>query len=876
MLNRDVLWGLSPAAIGSCKYCNREYTPEVADKLILLSTLVSCPRGQQAEAQLIVSLGTKLVAYRIATLHNKLRSLHLKQTVSILSSEDESKLDSLISKIGMEKQLLQATLVTLFERTVTEIIHRYDFSSKTLPVFGLKVLHAVVENIKHAGVSLPISSLDLMLELTILSKASAHVALLPVLFDFIRISFSTSQRDNSVLHEVQAKLTSQYVELLPSSQSSIKSFASTLFLVLAATEELPSGASVFYSLTSVLDSTSLDNFLQSLSRGPAELANKETIRCLTDCMLLIEVMVLSMLFYMKELSSLASPHADVPHTKPSIPCFIQKYLRDCRQLSSRFIYYVQMAIRGMTDNPHIFRYVNTEEHVDLSSGKIHVSEPEDTTTNVYSDLCAGVFSEHGFISSRDIYHIASWSFVISSAELFWSTSQLISSQSLSLVKTHMLTKDITTMVCTLAPIFHKEVIGSCRTSFQSLIAHLARHPCNHQEAESSRIVLTAINRTLLSLIGSQQVPISRGGGSLPSLILSYVNGIVSQLQQKYASNDIIAYEFLAQSTLAPDSVDNSFASKSPNDPVATREDKGHRQRVLRGQGPNLLQEDWYLYLNKSVGSILNALLRSLATLRLLGHESDLRSGLHSMLVLHVLLLEATTPFEFRIFSRIAGEVIVLLERYGSKHYLFRCAAFSALMGLATRVARQTSKHQKRYHIEDLFLSRVFRSSTYIAKSDPGLFALLQILASCAPSHTTASFLRSSHPHVLSTVITCLSSPNIHLRVSAARATSPIFGTGSSALSCLFTELESVRSITLNSLHGIIFACRVLIRPYTPFKEGRGHPLLDSIKVIASASELAACRSVIEAFFSQYATGLQVLANAKLCISELNGIIADLA
>lgn len=69
---------------------------------------------------------------------------------------------------------------------------------------------------------------------------------------------------------------------------------------------------------------------------------------------------------------------------------------------------------------------------------------------------------------------------------------------------------------------------------------------------------------------------------------------------------------------------------------------------------------------------------------------------------------------------------------------------------------------------------------------------------------------------------------------------------------------------------------MLIRPYTPFKEGRGYPLLDSIKVIASASELAACRSVIEAFLSQYATGLQVLANAKLCISELNGIIADLA
>ncbi|EFO63722.1 Hypothetical protein GLP15_1187 [Giardia lamblia P15] len=875
MLNRDVLWGLSPAAIGSCKYCNREYTPEVANKLILLSTLVSCLRNQQAEAQLIVSLGTKLVTYRISTLHNKLRSLHIKQTVPTLSSEDENKLDVLISKINMEKQLLQTTLMTLFERTVTEIIHGYDFSSKTLPVFGFKVLYAVVENIKHVGISLPISSLDLMLELTILARASSYVALLPVLFDFIHISFSTSQHDNSVLHEIQAKLTSQYVELLPSSQSPIKSFASTLFLVLVVAEGLPSGASVFYPIISILDSINLDSFLQCLSRGPAELTNKETIRRLTNCMLLIEVMVLSMLFYMRELPGLTSPYDDILHTKLNIPCFIQRYLRDCHQLSSKFTCYVQTAIRGMVENPHVFRYVNTEEHIDLSSDGIHISKPEDTNIKLYSDLCAGVFSEHGFISNRDIYHIASWSFVISSAELFWSTSQLITSHSLSLIKTHKLNRDITTMICTFAPIFHKEVIGSCKTSFQSLVAHLARQPRGHQEAESSRIVLTSINRALLSLIGSQKVPISRGGGSLPSLILGYVNGIVLQLQQKYTSKDILAYEFLAQSTLAPDSVDNSFDSKSPNNSVATREERNYKQCTVRRQGLNLLQEDWHLYLNKLICSILNALLRNMATLRLLGRESDVRSGLHSMLVLHTLLLEATTPFEFRIFSRIAGEIVVLLERYGSKHYLFRCAAFSALMGLASRIARQTSKHQKRYRIEDLFLSKVFSSSTYIVKSDPGLFALLQILASCAPSHTTASFLRSSHPHVLSTVITCLSAPNIHLRVSAARAMSPIFGTGSNALSCLFTELESVRPITLNSLHGIIIACRVLIRPYTPFKEGRGHPLLDSVKVRAGADELAACKLIIEAFLSQYATELQILTNAKLCVSELNGIIADL-
>lgn len=876
MLNRDVLWGLTPAAIGSCEYCNKEYTPDVASKLISLSTLVSCPHDQQTEAQLIVSLGIKLVRHRINTLHSKLRSLRAKQDESDLSFEDGSKLAALVSKIHTEEQLLRATLVTLFEKTALEMIIKYDFLSKTLPSFGFKILHAVIENVKLMNGSLSILCLDLMLELTILSKNSSHIALLPVLFDFIQVPFSVKQRSISIFNEIQSKLVAQYAELLPSSQSSIKAFASTLFLISAAEEMFTSSVTVFYPLISIIDSIKLDDFLLILSKGPSELTSREAIRCLTDCMLLTEVMVLSMSFYMKRVVTLNPDpsHVNISDSQAIVPCFVQRYIHMCQQLSSRFTVYVQEAIQGMVENPHIFKYLNTEEQLDLPAGEIHVNEPEDENTQVYNDICAGIFSEHGFISSRDIYHIASWSFVLSSAELFWATSQLTDIKSLSAIKVHKFTKDITTMIRTLAPIFHKEVIGACRAPFQSLISYLAKQPSSHQEAESARIILTAINRTLLSLIGSPQIPISRGAGSLPALVLSYVNGIVSELQQRHPSKDIIAYDFLAQSTLGPDSADNSFITKSPNN-NAEKDGKGRKQRTLRGQLLNMLHEDWYLYLNKSVGSILNALLRNMATLRLLRHDSDTRSVIHSMLVLHTMLLEATTPFEFKIFSRIAGELITLLERYGSKNYLFKCAAFSTLMGLASRISRQTSKHQKRYHIEDLFLSRVFRSSTYALKSDPGLFALLQIVASCAPSQTATSFLQSSHPHVLSTIISSLSAPCIHLRISAARALSPIFGTGSNALLRLFTELKSAQSIDINGLHGIILACRVLIRPYTPFREGRGHPLLTSVKVKANAAELASCRSLIESFLYPHSSGLRALANANVCISELNGIISDL-
>lgn len=875
MLSRDVLWGLSPAAIGSCEHCSREYTPEVVNKLVLLSTWVSCPRNQQAEAHLIVSLGVKLVRYRINTLHSKLKSLHAKQNSESLTSEEGSKLGALIFKINAEEQLLWSSFAMLFEQTAIETILRYDFPSKTLPVFGFKILHAVIENINLLGGSLPISCLDLMVELAILSKNSSHVALLPVLFDFIQTSFSMERQHTPILGKIQAKLEAQYIELLPSSQSSIKAFASALFLVSAAVEKLTSNT-MFLPLTSLVDASKLDDFLQLLSRGPVELTNKEVLRCLTDCMLQAEVMVFSILFYTKITAGVDSSRAVALHTEAAVPQFVKRYLRDCRQLSSRFPLYIQTTLRGMVEHPHIFKYLNIEDQLDIAADDIHVYEPEDENVQTCTDMCAGVFSEHGLISSRDIYHIASWSLVLSSAELFWATSRLIDIHSLSLLKVHKYTQDVTVMIRTLAPIFHKEVIGSCRTPFQNLVAHLAKQPCTQQEAESTRIALTAINRTLLSLIGSHQVPISRGSGSLPALILSYVNGIVSELQRSHTTKDLIAYEFLAQSTLEPDSVNNSFISKSPKTSAADKESRECEQHVPHRQWPTLLHNEWYLYLNKSIASVLNALLRNMATLRLLGHKSDTRSAIHSMLVLRVLLLEADIPFDFKTFSRIAGELITLLERYGSENYLFKCAAFSALMGLASRIARQTSKHHKRYHIEDLFLSRVFRSSTYALKSDPGLFALLQVLASCAPSQTTASFLRSSHPHVLSTVITCLSAPNIHLRVSAARATSPIFGTGSNALSCLFAEIESTRLVTINGLHGIILACRILIRPYTPFKEGRGHPLLESIKLKATASDLAACKSLIEPFLLLHADGLKALTTANVCVSELNGILADLS
>lgn len=874
MLNRDVLWGMSPAAIGSCEYCSKEYTPDMVKKLVSLSALVSCPYNQQAEAQLIVSLGVKLVRYRINTLHSKLRSLRMKQDKLNLSIEDEGKLGALVSKLNAEEQLLQTTLVTLFEKTASEMIITYDFLSKTLPAFGFKILHAVIENIRLMNGSLSIYCLDLMLELTILSKNSSHVALLPVLFDFIQVPFSIKRQDALIFNELQSKLVAQYVELLPSSQNSIKAFASTLFLISAA-ENMP----IFYPLLSIINSTKLDDFLQILFKGPSELNNTEEIRHLTNCMLLAEVMVLSMSFYMKKIVNLNTDsshgHLSISTSQTIVPPFIQKYIQTCKQLSSRFIVYVQTTIKGMVENPHIFKYLNTEEQLDLPAGEIHVTEPEDENIQVYNDICAGIFSEHGFISGRDIYHIASWSFVLSSVELFWATLQLIDIKSLSYVKVHKFVKDITAAIRILAPIFHKEIIGTCRTSFQGLISYLAKKPCSHQEAESARIILTAINRTLLSLIGSQQVPISRGGGSLPALILSYVNGIVSELQQRHPSKDIIAYDFLAQSTLGPDSADSSFITKSPNNNNPEKANKNKKKRTLHEQLHNPLHEDWYLYLNKSVGSILNALLRNMATLRLLRHESDTRSVIHSMIVLHTMLLEATTPFEFKIFSRIAGEIIVLLELYGSKNYLFRCAAFSTLMGLASRVARQTSKHQKRFHVEDLFLSRVFHSSTYTLRSDSSLFAFLQIIANCSPSQTTASFLQSSHPRVLSTIISCLSAPSIHLRISAARATSPIFGTGYGALLRLFNELKSVKSLDINGLHGVILACRVLIRPYTPFREGRGHPLLATIKVRADPTELEACRALIEPFLSSNIYTLQILANANVCVSELSGIISDL-